>query len=264
MQWIKPMLATAGNAVPQGQYAYEVKWDGIRTILAVSDRIQLYSRSGRDISSQFPELTTAQLQPGVYDGEIYCLRDGKPDLGTVMQKLNANTPNFDRANCCLFDRLAIDGKRITSQPWYDRRESLEDGFDDHPNYHLSELFQDGENLLEGIRKMQMEGIMSKRIDGRYIPGRRSNAWIKNKIKKSMKCYIVNHTEGRGMRKNSFGSLHLTDDAGQYIGRVGTGFDYGTIAIICDRLQSEDAIPCKIQYTYKTERGLREPVFLNLS
>ena len=266
---IAPMLAQPEDEVPIGEYAYELKWDGIRAIIVVKDgKPRIQSRSGRAITSQFPELQESGFgsHEGTFDGEIiWCAEDGKPSYDGIMQRVNSEKVlKSENVHCCLFDALAIDGSPLLSEPWSYRREKLERTVVPHPSYRLSEVFDDGEALMDACRELDLEGIMAKRLDGTYSPGRRSNAWIKVKVMRVIECRITGYTKGKGKRANTFGALQVSDMAGDPMGLVGSGFDEESIEKITVGLKADKQMTCRIQFMSKTEGGLREPVFLHLT
>jgi len=263
--FINPMLSQPGE-IPEEGHVYELKYDGIRAqVVVINKTIEIFSRKRRLISKQFPELLGEQthLDDGVYDGEIFVLKDGKPDFMLALSRLNHAKPGWGYpAQCVLFDRMHNGKERIVRTPWSYRREPLEAGFSGHPRYRLSELFGDGHSLFSGVTSLGLEGIMAKRTDSPYLPGRRSDSWLKIKVRKQMNAYIVGHTNGKGDRER-LGALHLADNNGEYIGKVGSGLSDTTIERVLDLIEDQPNIPCRISYTYKTEAGLREPVFMHL-
>ncbi len=298
---IAPMLAESGEEIPKGKnYRYEVKWDGIRAIIKVNgDSIHIQSRSGSDLTYQFPELTKADnfnCKNGIFDGEILSLdKEGKPDFAKVISRLHLKEAGrIDRASrtnpvyCYLFDCIYLDGTDIQNQTNFYRKEKLIQSIKSENNYKISESVEDGKSLYDAVKKMNLEGIMAKDMTKKYVSGKRSEAWIKIKVRSDIECWIIGFTDGKGDRSNSFGALHLgihVEGDWKYLGKVGTGFNEENIPIVLKFLQASEqcekliednikeayrthwVIPtkkCKIRFASYTNTGtLREPVFLSL-
>ena len=156
------------------------------------------------------------------------------------------------------------------------------------NYRISQSEEDGRALFAAAKAHGIEGIVAKRIDARYTPGKRSDAWIKVKVKETMDCQIIGFTQGEGERERSFGSLQLAEEKdGEliYRGRVGTGFDDGLLKSLTKQfidLVSADKpvkgevheekktlwlkpeLMCEVEYSMITDNGtFRDPVFKKL-
>ncbi|MCX7878461.1 MAG: non-homologous end-joining DNA ligase, partial [Ignavibacteria bacterium] len=299
---ISPMLALQKKTLPlSDEYIYEIKWDGIRVNINVDEEhIKIYTRGGLDVTKRFPELTDIEksfrASCGVLDGEIVCLDEkGKPVFKDVIYRMQRKSEGeIERAlrkypaYCYLFDCIYLDGKSLTSEPLIRRREWLEDLIKKDTSYRLSETFEDGKTLLDAVKQHELEGIIAKRKESQYQPGRRSDDWIKIKIRNTADAVIIGYTEGKGDRSAYFGALHLgefTDEGLTYRGKVGTGFDSNMMKEISSVLKKvkkikkpvKNKLPddkmsvwinpelwCEIQYASVTEDGaFREPVFLKL-
>ncbi|MEQ9403798.1 MAG: non-homologous end-joining DNA ligase [Cyclobacteriaceae bacterium] len=236
---MKPMLADVSKKVPVGGYEYEVKWDGIRALIYLNEgELKIYSRNLNDITDQFPELNVPEeafrINNAIFDSEIVCLdSEGRANFKKVIKRLMTKK-GFDReskrspAYCYLFDCLYLDGRYLVNDPQDRRRWWMTDSVRiGETNYRISESIKDGRALFEATKKMGIEGIIAKKIDGRYVFGKRSSDWIKIKVKETMDCVIIGYTRGEGEREKYFGSLQLAEKKGDeliYRGRVGTGFD----------------------------------------
>ena len=301
---ISPMLAISLPTLPKpaDSFIYEVKWDGIRVTLQVNeDSIRILSRSGRDITKQFPELIAARedlnISVGIFDAEIVCL-DGKgtPVFKDVISRMHAGSFAIDvikkskPAFCYLFDLMYMDGRQLLKEPLIRRQEWIKDLVKSRNTFRISDVFEDGLSLYHAAEKLNLEGIMAKKRDSIYIPGKRSNDWIKIKFRNTMECYIAGFTKGNGEREEHFGSMQLISqgDHGEWIyrGRVGSGFDEAMLKdlrkntlnpIIVDskpvdiKMEEEKNTTwvkpiriCEIQYASVTPNDtLREPVFLQM-
>jgi ATP-dependent DNA ligase len=192
------------------------------------------------------------------------------------------------AVCYLFDCLYLDGRPIVNDPLRRRREWLADALKRGSSYRLSEVVEDGTALFDAARQAELEGIVAKDPKSPYLPGRRSDHWLKIKVRQTTDCLIIGFTKGKGDRKKEFGALHLAQSNGEgltYLGKVGTGFDSRTLKSISallatvevgdrpvkvkpvDDLQTVWLTPqlyCEVQYASVTRNGtLREPVFMRL-
>ncbi|MBS1544944.1 MAG: non-homologous end-joining DNA ligase [Bacteroidetes bacterium] len=238
---IEPMLADSMSSVPKGkEYLYEVKWDGIRAMITLEDgQVKIRSRNNNDITAQFPELQAGdkafRATCGLFDAEIVCLdKAGRPDFKKVIHRLmstgETNVQKQSKASpayCYVFDCLYLDGRPLVNEPMARRKEWLKDAIKTDSNYRVSEIIEDGASLFEAAKEHGLEGIMAKRSDSKYYPGRRTDGWLKIKVRQTSDCYIVGYTEGKGNRQSTFGALQIAEKVGHdlhYRGKVGTGFD----------------------------------------
>jgi len=301
-QFVSPMLADVKNTLPTAKnYSYEIKWDGIRTIICVDgDDIKIYSRSGRDITSRFPELVAdrdfIKAEAGIFDGEIVCLDEkGRPMFSNVISRMHrAGEASIKKAStslpvyCYLFDCLNLSGKDITSLPLHKRQSWLEVNLKKGSHYRMSESMKDGKALYDAAKQMDLEGIMAKKINGPYVVGNRSTNWLKIKFRTTDDAIIIGYTDGQGDRSAVFGSLHLAkyvDDKLVYMGRIGTGFDMNKLKEVLALLKPletkerpikekvdkekettwlEPKLYCELKYASLSSNGTyREPVFLRM-
>ncbi|MDR8394271.1 non-homologous end-joining DNA ligase [Aliifodinibius sp. S!AR15-10] len=256
--YIEPMQAEIGNDPPEGNYVYEIKWDGIRALFALEDgQVCIRTRNQNDVTRQFPELHQAsgglRATCGLFDGEIVCLdHQGRPEFKKVInrlqssaeatiQQLSATQP----VHCYLFDCLYLDGRVIINEPLERRYEWLKDVVKKGTPYRLSEFFDDGQALFDAAKEHNLEGIMAKQKGSPYLPGRRSNYWLKIKVRQTADCLVIGYTKGKGDRHNYFGALHLAQYSNgelKYRGKVGTGFNQKTMAEINKMLEKLETIP----------------------
>ena len=296
------MLADISKKVPAGNlYKYEVKWDGIRTQIVVDEaEIKIYSRSGRDLSSQFPELIEARsslnVSCAIYDAEVVSLDpQGRPIfkkvIGRMHQKSETKILSMSKSNpvaCYIFDCMYMDGRTLINEPWHRRHEWMSDSIRKGSPFRPSEAIEDGNALYEAARKMQLEGIMAKQIKAKYQVGKRSKDWLKIKFRNTADCVIVGYKEGQGQRSVLFGALHIMENRDSkliYRGKVGTGFDDKRMKEILEAItphvvekktfddKTEDdkistwcspKVYCEIEYASITDnQTFREPVFVRL-
>ncbi|HTF20301.1 MAG TPA: non-homologous end-joining DNA ligase [Chryseolinea sp.] len=302
-QDIEPMLSETGDLPPKANdYVYEIKWDGIRALIAVEDEnIVIKTRNQNDVTAQFPELQIAakafRATNGLFDAEIVCLdATGKPVFQRVINRLmstgESNIQKLSKQNpahCYVFDCLYLDGRTLINDPLLKRKEFVGDAIKPDTPFRVSEHVEDGQSLYEAAKAHELEGIIAKKRDSRYLPGRRSDLWIKVKLRQSAECFVIGYTEGRGIRGTQFGALHIAERSGDgwaYRGKVGTGFDDDMMksinAIIKKRAVVkkpsfvpkvlDDAVskwiekPFVIECTYAkltADKIFREPVFMRL-
>ncbi len=187
------MLAQASGPFDSEAHLFEVKWDGIRALAFVEGGgYRLLSRHHRDLTAQFPELDgLARLGPGVVlDGELVVLKDKRPHLGSVQSRQHAADPWKIRrlalalpVTFVLFDLLYLDYRSLMAQPLIGRRRRLQKTLRraDDPRLVFSEgAVGPGTALFAQACRLGLEGVMAKRLSGRYRPGRRSGAWLKIK------------------------------------------------------------------------------------
>ena len=240
-----PMLATLAetNEMPRGDgWEYEIKWDGYRIVARVAGgEAQLRTRKDQDYTQRFDkvarELVKALKTPDcVVDGEVCALdENGRPSF-SAMQQAKAGTPIV----YYVFDLIEVDGEPVIDLPLSERRARLRKLLDGRNRTVLfSESFDDGQALLRAAEEQHLEGIMGKRADSRYLPGKRSPEWLKYKTHGEQELVIVGYTRGKGRREWSFGSLVLAvNGAGglEWVGNVGTGFDEDEIERLLGKLR----------------------------
>ncbi len=300
---INVMLAEARRSLPETQdaFSYEVKWDGIRAIIALEEgTLKIFSRNKNDITDKFPELqeiaASFRISHGIFDGEIVCLDEaGRPEFRKILSRMHSASPvKIERATksnpayCYLFDCLYLDGRSLLSEPLERRRVWCSDSIKKGSNYRMSESIEDGSALFDAARNLGLEGIMAKRKGSRYQIGKRSADWLKIKFRQSEVVQIIGFTAGKKDRSPTFGALHIaefSDGELLYRGKVGTGFDDKKMREITSILRKLDVIKkpvsekipdekvttwivpdvsCKVQFASLTNNGTyREPIFMGL-
>jgi bifunctional non-homologous end joining protein LigD len=237
-----PMLATLGDAVPKGDWEYEIKWDGYRIIATVAGgEPELRTRKDQNYTKRFEnvakELVKALKTPDcVVDGEVVALDEqGRPSF-SAMQQAKSGTPIL----YFVFDLLEVEGEPIVDLPLEERRARLEKLLDKrNRTVRFSESFDDGDALLRAAKEQRLEGIMAKRLGSRYLPGRRSREWLKVKGHGRQELVVAGYTRGKGRRQGMLGSLVLAtyqDGELVYAGNVGTGFNDAEIDRLLAKLK----------------------------
>ena len=240
-----PMLATLEDEkhMPRGEgWEFEIKWDGYRIVSRVAGgEAELRTRKDQDYTKRFAnvakELAKALKTPDcVVDGEVCALdEEGRPSF-SAMQQAKQGTPIV----YYLFDLLEVEGEPLIDLPLSERRKRLLKLLDRrNRSVQFSESFDDGRVLLAEAKKRQLEGVMGKRLDSRYLPGKRSRDWLKFKAHAEQEFVIAGYTKGQGRREGSFGALVLGAYEGgelRWVGNVGTGFDEAEIERLLKKLK----------------------------
>jgi DNA ligase D-like protein (predicted ligase)/DNA ligase D-like protein (predicted polymerase)/DNA ligase D-like protein (predicted 3'-phosphoesterase) len=226
---IAPMLATHGSvaALKAGQWAFEGKWDGYR-ILVEADRggLRVRSRSGRDVTTEYPQLQSLADDLAdhhvVIDGEAVVLDGSGAPSFHAMQ----NRGRGSRVEFWAFDLLYLDGRSLLRAKYSDRRRLLET-LSGASNLTVPELLPGGgADALERSREHGWEGVVAKKRDSTYQPGRRSASWVKDKHWSTQEVVIGGWKAGEGGRTSGIGSLMVgipSEGGLRFVGRVGTGF-----------------------------------------
>lgn len=256
-----PMLAAVGTETDLGddRWAFEMKWDGMRALAYVSlaaQSVRLVTRNGHDITASYPDLvcdllaavaTQPETKSAVLDGEIVAVDTrGRPDFGLLQTRMKltdareiatvaTNTP----VKFMLFDLLELNGQPLTGQAYRERRDRLEATVTATGRVQVPPRFDgDFAAAFQTSRQLALEGVMAKRLDGRYTSGRRSRDWLKIKHFRAQEVVVGGWRPGRGNRSGTIGSLLLgvpTETGLHYVGRVGTGFSDRELAEIRSRL-----------------------------
>jgi len=226
---LAPMLSTEGSVqkLKKTQWAFEGKWDGYRVLVdADHGKLTVRSRRGRDVTAEYPqfEALAADLADHhvILDGEAVALdAAGVPSFGEMQNRARSTRVEF-----WAFDILHLDGRSLLRAKYSDRRRLLEALGDAGGVIVPSALPGDGPQALEHARKQRWEGVIAKKRDSTYQPGRRSTSWIKDKIWNTQEVVIGGWRQGEGGRSSGIGALMLgipADGGLQLVGRVGTGF-----------------------------------------
>ena len=253
-----PMLATLGPLPPdEDAWAYEIKWDGIRALAYVeSAGLKLQSRNGIDISARYPELAplaaATDSREMILDGEIVAFDDdGLPRFDRLQPRMNVTNPLRIAALAQsvpvvleIFDVLWLDEEPLLRRSYLERRERLAAlGLNGEHWQTTTHRLGGGREFLSASRERGLEGIIAKRPQSTYEPGRRTRAWVKVKNTNRQEFVIAGWVPGAGRRGQRLGALLVgyydpseRDPDGRpvlrYAGKVGTGFTEAEL----DRLQ----------------------------
>jgi bifunctional non-homologous end joining protein LigD len=241
-----PMLASPASDLPvdpHGEWAYELKWDGVRALAYLRDAtIRLESRNLNDITPRYPELHgLADACPGcalVLDGEVVAFDpDGRPSFSLLQTRMHVIGERDVAARVgsaplayLIFDVLHIDGRSTRDLPWAERRPLLEGLELNGPGWQTPKAHVGagiGPAVLQAAKAGSLEGVIAKRTSSLYTPGRRSKDWLKIKNTCRQEFVVGGWLPGAGNRTGRIGALlaGYHDDAGalRFAGKVGTGF-----------------------------------------
>ncbi len=252
---VRPMLCRTGDLPLRDEaWAYEFKWDGVRAVVHVEGgRVRITSRNDLDVTVSYPELRglgeALGSRPAILDGEIIALDpDGKPSFGILQRRMHVGEAARARrlaaqvpATFLAFDVLYLDGRRTTVLPYDERRSLLESLHLEGPAWATPPAFPGGPgaDVLRAATERGLEGVVAKRRDSPYLPGRRSDSWVKVKNFRTQEVVIGGWTPGQGRRAGTIGALLVgipSEDGLSYAGKVGTGFTDQFLADLAARLR----------------------------
>ena len=310
----EPMLATAGaHAFSRRGWLFEPKLDGVRA-LARLERGEggalgatLTSRRGHDLSAGYPllagELAAQPLAGAVLDGEIVATDEaGRPSFERLQRRINLTDAGEIRRAAAetpvryyVFDLLELEGYDLARVALAERVRMLSLVISPTSRIRLVERIDgDGIAAYRAAVDLGFEGIVAKRADSPYEPGRRSASWVKVKARSSEEFVICGYVEGKGSRARTLGALVLAEHRApapgaarelRYVGRVGSGLREAQLLELRERLDalaSEESplaevpaearaarwarpeLVCEVAFAERTgSRGLRAPVFLRM-
>jgi bifunctional non-homologous end joining protein LigD len=253
---IVPMMARTGTLPRDDEHwGFEVKWDGVRAIChSEPGRLRLHSRNLLDITPRYPEVgrlnRALSHHRAVLDGEVVALdADGKPSFGALQRRMHVSSETAVRrlaketpVTYVIFDLLWLDGHSLMELPYTERRARLaelelgEGGRWRVPDYVVGH----GKELLAATAEQGLEGVIAKRLDSPYEPGRRTPSWLKIKNVDRQEVVVGGWVPGDGKRRDRIGALlvGVRDDDGslRHVGRVGTGFTEAELDRLADKLR----------------------------
>jgi bifunctional non-homologous end joining protein LigD len=291
-KFIQPMLAHLGdNAFTDPNWVFEIKWDGYRAVAEIdTGNVKLYSRNGLSFLNLYPKVALALMKikgQAVLDGEIVVLNENhKPDFQKLQQyEMHQSLPIL----YYVFDCISFNGKSIAHLPLTERKKIAASVIPADSNVikYSDHVTEDGEAFFKRVVEMDLEGMIAKKANSAYAPGKRTRDWIKIKNHNTQEAIIAGFTAPRGSR-SMFGALVLAirdrNDL-RYIGHTGTGFSNETLKQLHAKLLPlkretspfkkkipvngqvtwvEPALVCNVKYSEITADGiLRHPVFMGL-
>jgi bifunctional non-homologous end joining protein LigD len=242
-QRIEPMLATlTAKAFSDPKWLYEIKWDGYRVQAVVAEgKVRLWTRNLKDAETYFPRLLTPpswiDARQAIVDGEVVALDDdGRPDFSLLQERLgDKSAPGLIYQ---AFDLLYLDGRSLLDVALEDRKRLLKSVLRAHPRVRFAaHVDGEGKAFYEAAVAQRLEGMIAKLRRSRYEPGRRSNSWLKIKIRPEQELVVGGWTPGEGRAKD-LGAVAVgvyEDGKLRFAGKVGSGFDARTQRDILGRL-----------------------------
>lgn len=308
-QTLPPMLARAGELPGDDGWAYEIKWDGVRALChSEPGRLTLRSRRGADITAGYPELSALNRalheHEVVLDGEIVAFEPGsdppRPSFQALQRRMHVREQRRVKrlaaevpVTYAVFDLLWLDGRSLMDLPYEQRRSRLAELELHGPHWQVPESAAGadaGRELLAAAGRLGLEGVVAKRLDSSYEPGRRSRCWVKVRRRDSEEFVIGGWLPGEGGRSSRIGALllgeHVPGGGLRYAGRVGSGLTDADLSFLKARLGelAADASPftdsasgpprgarwvhpeliAAVAFSERSEKGLlRQPVWLGL-
>ncbi len=273
------------EVVKKAGFIHQVKWDGIRGVSVIENGdITLFTKKGGVCTAAYPEIRELPGQiaakRAVLDGELVVFLEGRPSFYNVLRRgFTRNEAGVKRlasqlpVKYIVFDILFLEGEDLRSRPLAERQRILSEHFTNSPAAALTDSFEDGEALFALMKQKNMEGIVSKRLESRYVPGKRHSDWFKTKISKKLLCVVT----GVQLKNSLPASLAL----GVYregelvaVGAVSTGLKQSDWALIRDFMQKEKtgeekdvvwirpSLTCWVRFAEWTDHmTLRHPVLL---
>jgi DNA ligase D-like protein (predicted ligase) len=229
-----PMLAAIGSMkdLEREGYIYEPKLDGTRALCYVTSTMMFINRRGHDITDRYPEFSfrdQIKARSCVLDGEIIVYDNrGNPSFN-LLQKREQSKTSIAKflslqhpATYVVFDILELEGKELVSARLDDRKKIMHSVLREGHHMQSIAYTKDGMKLWTVVEQRKLEGVMAKRFNSYYEPGKRSDAWLKIKALKTVDCVLLGYTsEIRTISALALG-LFFGDEL-RYVGRVGTGF-----------------------------------------
>jgi bifunctional non-homologous end joining protein LigD len=303
---LEPMYASIGTEIPGDGWTFEPKYDGIRVLaFTTAADVKLITRNGKDKAAQFPEVVAALKKLAsqtkrafLLDGEIVALIDGKPARFQELQsRMHVKEPRMIErhststpAAIVLFDILVDGDDALITKPWTERRAQLLKlvGKRISPHLWVTESIEgDGKKMLDRARRQGWEGIIAKRVDSTYEPGKRPRSWLKLKIEFREEFVVGGYTEPRNAREHIGALLLGYYDKNRFIyaGHTGGGFTREGLSDMYKRLSPLERKTSPFEETPKTnekahwvkpevvvevkfsewtaDRRLRQPIFVGL-
>jgi bifunctional non-homologous end joining protein LigD len=286
---IKPMLSTlVDKPFDNKDWVFEVKWDGVRSILFLHRKkgaLEMQSRNGKSIAHRYPELVKILSfstpsssssssvikckESVVLDGEVVVLdkKNGIPSFQSHQRRMNVDyikeIENLSKeipATYYFFDILYLDGINLQGLPFLERRKILSDVIaKENARIKISHFIEEkGKEVFDKTKSMGLEGLVAKHKSSKYVQGIRSRDWLKIKHIKTQDCVVIGYTRGEGNREYYFGSLLLAiyDPSAnklKFVGHTGSGFDFVQLDKVYTKLKAMRIEKCPVDYVPYTNR-----------
>ena len=257
-RFVEPMQCLAVAKLAEGpNWEYEIKFDGYRALgIKSAGRVRLMSRNGNDFSARFPSIANALAKlpdDSIVDGEIVALDEtGRPSFNVLQNYNHAATPLQFYA----FDLLHLKGKNLRDRPLVNRRELLRARV--MPRMQGEVLFSEtlettAAEIVAAVKKQGLEGVIAKRRDSRYEPGRRSGAWVKMRINKGQELVIGGYVPAPKNFDSIIVGYYEHDDL-IYVARVRNGFVPALRTNVFERFHKLEIKTCPFSNLPQRDKG----------
>lgn len=238
VRFIQPMAAALVDALPTGnEWLYEAKFDGYRA-MALKDgaKVKLLSRKGNDLTADYPSVKTAvailKAQSAIIDGEIVAFDEaGRPSF----QHLHHRSAAPAAIQYFAFDLVHLNGKDLQNESLTVRREALHQLLTDSNVVFSAELPGSPDDVVQAVAEVGLEGVVAKRRDSRYEPGKRSGLWQKFKVQLRQEFVIGGYKpENRNFQSIVVG--YYENRKLRFAARVRSGFTAAQRAALFEQLR----------------------------
>lgn len=263
-KFVPPMKALLVEAPPEGNWVYEIKFDGFRALAFKNGaEVRLLSRNEKELGAKFPEIAQAiadiAADEAVIDGEIVALDSKGRSSFQLLQRYELGEER-PPVIFYVFDLLRLDGESLLHQPLETRKSRLEKLLKGAPEplRYSASLGSNAKPLLAKVARLGLEGLIGKRTDSIYEPGRRSGVWVKLKVQHEQEMVIGGFTDPTGSRK-FFGALLIGYYSGKkfvFAGKVGTGFDEKVLKSVHNELKKIATGTCPFDNLPERKAGRR--------
>jgi len=245
VEFIASMECLPAATLPEGpEWSYEIKLDGFRLeAVKIGKAVTVYSRRANILNEKFPRIAEALARmpsSSVIDGEVCAMDDkGRSDFNLLQNFRSAE----DRIRYFAFDILILKGKSLLKLPLDERRKILADVLPINDHIGLSVVdHRPLANMMKFVQKNGLEGVIAKRIDSPYEPGKRTGLWTKHRINQGQEFVIGGYTPGN----NGFDAIIVGFYRGKdlvYASRVRAGFVPATRREVAARFKGLQIAKC---------------------
>ncbi|MGI6768519.1 MAG: DNA ligase [Bacilli bacterium] len=284
---LSPMLfEEAKDVFNSPDYLYELKFDGIRCLAYLDEATELINKRGKILNQTYPELKNLHQNVKVkmlLDGELLLIKNGKPDFYALQRRSLMTDPfkikiqtNINPVIYVAFDLLYLKDKFLIDTPLLERKKLLQENVQESKDLIISKYIKEnGQKLFQVVKEMKLEGIVAKKKDSHYYPGKRSSVWLKIKIYEEDDLIICGY-----IPKENVIDLILGRYLDGKIIRAGSVVTGKFKQQIINYAKNNPSIPLfpkkenviwmvpklvgRVRYMMKTkEGGLRQPVFMGV-
>lgn len=289
LELLSPMLFYESTVFDSNEYIYELKFDGIRCLAYLdNNKTRLINKRYKDITYVYPELANLHSfvkQKCIIDGEIVIMNQGKPDFYQLQKRsLLTNSLKISLAQkknpaiFVVFDILSLNDKLLIDEPLLIRKNILNNNIIESENLVYSRYVDtNGIFFFDLTKEKNLEGIVAKKKDSKYYPGKRSNVWLKMKVYQEKDLIVCGYVPSEyGIKEIVFG-LYDNRNNLYKVASINTSEDKTIILEFARKNRSQPHFEFKentvwirpylvgrVKYMMETKKGaLRQAVFLGL-